>query len=150
MDHFQGNVIVGLNTDDFVESYKGHKPINPYEERKFVLEGCRYVTGVVENVGGADSKPAILQVNPDVVAIGSDWFGRDYLGQMQFDWEWLHQYNIALAFIPRVTPVSTTDIKRRLLADDSDNGCQSDTCCPSPGYLDPNASVSLSDANYHH
>lgn len=122
-DHFRGSVIVSLNTDDFIEEYKGRPPINSYEERKYVLESCKYVSRVIKNVGGADSKPAILEVHPNVVAIGSDWFDRDYLGQMQFDWQWLHREGIALLYIPRITPVSTTGIKRRL-HHDSNNGCQ--------------------------
>ena len=33
-----GQVIVALNTDEFIENYKGKKPIIPYEDRKSILE----------------------------------------------------------------------------------------------------------------
>jgi glycerol-3-phosphate cytidylyltransferase len=111
---FQGSLIVSLNTDEFVEEFKGKRPINSYAERLAVLEACRYVSRVVENTGGADSRPAIDAVKPDLVAIGSDWHGRDYLAQMGFTWEWLHERNIALTYIPRVMPVSSTQIRQRL------------------------------------
>lgn len=113
-NRFEGSVTVSLNTDEFIEEYKGRRPINSYDERFTVLSSCRYVSRVIENTGGADSKVAILEVKPDIVAIGSDWHDKDYLSQMQFDWEWLHEHNISLLYVPRVTPISTTDIRRRI------------------------------------
>lgn len=107
-------VVVSLNTDEFIKSYKGAGPIYSYEERKKVLEGCRYVDRVVPNIGGADSKPAILQVKPDFVIIGSDWAGKDYYKQMQFTQEWLDEQGIVLIYVPYTVNISTTDIKRRL------------------------------------
>ena len=68
-----GKVVVSLNTDEFIAEYKGKPPVMSYKERRAVLYGCRFVDHVVPNVGGADSKPAILEVNPDFVVIGSEW-----------------------------------------------------------------------------
>lgn len=118
----EGAVVVSLNTDEFVKEYKGKPPINPYNERKKCLEACKYVSRVVENTGGADSRPAIEAVKPDVVAIGSDWHGDRYLTQMQFSWEWLHARGIGLLYIPRITPVSTSGIKERIFGGDSGTG----------------------------
>jgi glycerol-3-phosphate cytidylyltransferase len=109
-----GGVTVSLNTDEFITQFKGRPPVNNYHERETVLLACRFVSAVVLNLKGADSKPAILKVGPDIVAIGSDWHDRDYLAQMQFDWSWLHARGIALLYVPRVTPVSSTAIKERL------------------------------------
>lgn len=113
-NHFYGGVAVSLNPDEFVEEFKGKRPVNSFEERKYVLESCKFVSSVVENIGWQDSKPAISAVHPDLVAIGSDWFDRDYLSQMSFDWEWLHSQGIALLYIPRVTPISSTAVKGRI------------------------------------
>ena len=77
-----GDVIVSLNTDEFIKEYKGKPPIMSYEERKKVLKGCRYVWGVVPNIGGADSKPTIRETSPDIIAVGTDWAGKDYYKQM--------------------------------------------------------------------
>lgn len=112
-----GEVIVGLNTDEFIEQFKGKPPVVPYAERKLMLESVKYVSEVVMNIGGPDSKPVIRQVNPNIVAIGSDWYrpGQyDYLKQMDFTWEWLHQRGITLAFIPRLGQISSTIIKERI------------------------------------
>lgn len=77
-----GEVVVSINTDEFIQSYKGSPPVCSESEREAVLESCQYVTRVVRNVGGADSKPAIELVQPDYIAIGTDWARRNYYEQM--------------------------------------------------------------------
>jgi len=110
----KGFVVVSLNTDEFIDKYKGVPPICSFEERKIVLESCRYVDEVVPNIGGADSKIAISQVNPDYIVIGSDWELKDYYAQMQFTKEWLTENQIELKYVPYTEHISTTDLKRRL------------------------------------
>ncbi len=109
-----GSVTVSLNTDEFIIAYKGKGLVMNYEERKSVLESCRYVDRVVPNIGGADSRLAIDLVKPDLVVIGSDWARRDYYAQMQFDQDWLDERGIGLAYIPYTAGISSTDIKARL------------------------------------
>jgi glycerol-3-phosphate cytidylyltransferase len=80
-----GEVIVALNTDDFIGEFKSEFPVVPFSQRKAVLESCRFVSSVVPNSNGADSKPTIEAVNPDVIAIGIDWAPpKDYYAQMNF------------------------------------------------------------------
>jgi len=107
-------VTVSLNTDDFIERYKGTPPVISYDYRKNVLEGCKYVDSVVPNTDGEDSKPSILSVNPDFVIIGSDWASRDYYAQMNFTQQWLDENNIILIYIPYTSGISTTDIKNKI------------------------------------
>lgn len=109
-----GEVVVSLNTDEFIEGYKGKPPVMTYEERAAVLEACRWVSAVVPNTGGADSRPAIDDVQPDLIIIGSDWARRDYYNQMGFDQDWLDNRGITLAYIPYTQGISTTEIKARL------------------------------------
>lgn len=109
-----GSVTVSLNTDEFILAYKGKGLVMNYEERKSVLESCRYVDRVVPNIGGADSRLAIDLVKPDLIVIGSDWARRDYYAQMQFDQDWLDERGIGLAYIPYTAGISSTDIKARL------------------------------------
>lgn len=109
-----GYVTVALNTDEFIESYKGSRPIMSYAEREAMLLGLRYVERVIPNVGGADSRIAIELVKPDILIIGSDWARKDYYTQMGFDQNWLDERDIALCYIPYTKGISTTDLKRRL------------------------------------
>lgn len=109
-----GEVVVALNTDEFIETYKGKPPVMTFEERATVLNACQYVANVVPNLNGADSKPTILNVQPNIIIIGSDWAERDYYQQMSFTQQWLNQHNIALCYIPYTQGISTTQIKKRL------------------------------------
>jgi glycerol-3-phosphate cytidylyltransferase len=109
-----GTVTVSLNTDEFIYEYKKVKPILSYEERFEVLSSCKFVNFVVPNSGGVDSKPAIEECKPDVIAIGSDWARKDYYKQMQFDQDWLDERNISLIYIPYTQGISSTLIKQKI------------------------------------
>ena len=110
----KGHVTVSLNSDHFVKEFKGKPPVMNYDERKDVLEACQYVDEVVLNIGGKDSKPAIIAVNPDVIVIGMDWLDKNYCEQMGFTTDWLNEHEITLAYVPRTRGVSTTRIKERI------------------------------------
>lgn len=109
-----GEVTVALNTDEFIEAYKGKPPVMSYAEREAVLLGLRYVSRVVPNVGGADSRISIELESPDLIVIGSDWARRDYYAQMQFTQDWLDERSIGLVYIPYTKGISTTELKRRM------------------------------------
>lgn len=110
-----GQVIVALNTDEFIEQFKGKPPVMTYDEREAVLKSCKYVDEVVRNSGGADSRPTILSVDADFVITGTDWAEKDYMKQMSFTREWLEEHNIGFGYIPYTSGISTTDIRKRLL-----------------------------------
>ena len=110
-----GRVVVALNTDEFIYDYKKKKPVLSFDQRKDVLESCRYVSEVVANVGGSDSKKNIEMVESvDVIAIGSDWARKDYYAQMEFNQDWLDEKNISLIYIPYTKGISSTFIKGNL------------------------------------
>jgi glycerol-3-phosphate cytidylyltransferase len=110
-----GRVVVALNTDEFIEEYKGKPPVYSYAERRDILQACRYVDFVYPNTGGADSKPAIEVIKPNIIVVGSDWACKDYYAQMQFTQEWLDQKRIVLAYVPYTQGISTTELKRRII-----------------------------------
>lgn len=109
-----GSVTVSLNTDQFIADYKGKPPVLTYEERRDVLLACKYVDAVIPNFGGADSKPAIEFVDPDLIVIGSDWATKDYYKQMGFTQEWLDERGIGLCYLPYTRGISTTEITKRV------------------------------------
>jgi glycerol-3-phosphate cytidylyltransferase len=110
-----GSVTVSLNTDDFVLSFKGRAPICSLEERRSVLEACRYVDSVIINTGGADSKPAIEFADPQMLVIGSDWMSKDYHKQLGLTAGWLEERKIGLIYVPYTRGISTTDLRTRIL-----------------------------------
>ena len=98
----------------FILKYKKESPILSFDERKKSLLASGLVDGVVKNVGGADSKPAILKVNPSIICIGDDWAKKDYYTQMGFTQEWLDFHGIVLCYVPYLKDISTTEIKQRI------------------------------------
>jgi len=106
-------VVVSLNTDEFIERYKGKKPIISYDDRKIVLLACKYVDDVIENINGEDSKPSILSVSPNIIAVGDDWAKKDYYKQMNFTQKWLDENDITLIYIPYKEGISSSDIRKR-------------------------------------
>ena len=107
-------LVVSLNTDEFIESYKGKAPEFSYAKRYEILSKCPYIDEIIPNTGGADSKPAILSVNPDILFIGQDWLAKDYCKQMQFDAQWLTDHNISLMYLPHTDGISATLIRSKL------------------------------------
>ena len=109
-----GRVVVALNTDEFIEHYKGKPPVLDYQEREEILLSCKWVDRVIPNIGNEDSKPSIELVKPDYIVIGSDWARKDYYKQMDFTQDWLDERNIGLIYLPYTQGISTTEIKKRI------------------------------------
>lgn len=106
-------LIVALNTDEFVEKFK-RKTICNYEERFACLKACRYVHWVIDNFGGENSGLTIDAVKPDIIAIGDDWQDKDYLGQLGIDQNFLDERNIIIQYLPYTKTISTTEIIKRI------------------------------------
>lgn len=111
---YEGKVVVGLNTDDFIERYKGEAPYRNYVDRKAVLEACKYVDEVVPNEGGEDSTLVLDKVHPAFIVVGSDWAKKDYYKQMGFTQKWLDERNMVLIYTPYTEGISSTLIKSKI------------------------------------
>ena len=107
-------LIVAVNTDEFIERYKGRKPEFSFDERCKFIGMVEFVDKVIPNIGNEDSTRTILSVMPDVIAIGNDWLEKDYCSQMGFDAKWLRKYHITVSYFPYTEGISVTEIKRRL------------------------------------
>lgn len=108
-----GKVYVGVNTDAFVERYKGHAPRQTLAQRVEVLRALRDVDAVFVNVGEEDSGVLIDVVRPDVLAIGDDWLDpghdeRRYLKQLGVTPEWMQARSLRVIYVPRTRGTSST------------------------------------------
>lgn len=73
-------LVVGVNSDSSVRSYKGPgRPVNPEADRLYVLAALQCVDYVVLF---SDSTPLnlIMKLKPDVLAKGADWKLKDIVG----------------------------------------------------------------------
>ena len=95
-------LIVGIDSDEKVRSDKGaRRPFNTAQDRKFALECIRYIDKVVIFDSRDNLEEEIRQLSPDVMVIGSDWYGKDVVGQ---------DYAKELKFFKRIGDYSTTKI----------------------------------------
>ena len=75
-----GYVVVGLNSDSSVRRLKGeNRPFNNQQDRKFLLESCRYVDEVIFF---EEDKPLelIKQIKPDILVKGGDYNKESVVG----------------------------------------------------------------------
>lgn len=105
-----GRLVVGVNTDEFVISYKRHAPLYRFEERVALISLLGYEVRCNDSPG----RELIEAVRPDYLAIGSDWARRDYYGQIDVDQDLLDALDVTMVYVPYTDGISTTDIKERL------------------------------------
>lgn len=69
-----GSVIVGIGSDETVNSLKGRFPVNNEQERKYMLESLKTVEKVVINSGSGilDFDPEIRELKPDLLIVNED------------------------------------------------------------------------------
>lgn len=105
-----GELVVGINSDEFVEAYKGFKPEYDYAERELLIRSLGYQT--IKNCSAG--RECIEAVRPKVLAVGSDWAVRDYYKQIDVTQDYLDQNGITMVYIPRVGTLSSTELRGRL------------------------------------
>ena len=95
-------LIVGIDSDEKVKRDKGaSRPFNSTEDRKFALESIKYVDAVVVFDSRVGLEQIIKSVSPDIMVIGSDWKGKEVVGE---------EYTQKLCFFDRIEHYSTTNI----------------------------------------
>jgi glycerol-3-phosphate cytidylyltransferase len=102
-------LIVGLTTDEAV-SYKGTEAVIPYEDRKLVLESCRYVDVVVPQEDH-DKVVAHGKLKYDVLIVGDDWHGDEKWRRYE---DILKEKGAEVVYFPYTKRTSTTMLKAKL------------------------------------
>ena len=75
-----GTVVVGLNSDQSVKNLKGeNRPFFSEEDRKFMLESCKYVDEVII-FNEETPYNLIKKINPDIIVKGGDYKSDDVVG----------------------------------------------------------------------
>ncbi len=97
-------LIVGVSTDEVVESYKKKKPIIPYEERIAIVEAIRYVDRVVPQTD-MDKMRAWEELHFDVMFHGDDWKGSALYDQYI---ENFRKVGVEVEFLPHTQGTSST------------------------------------------
>jgi cytidyltransferase-like protein len=107
-------VWVGLNTDAFIERYKGKKPVMSFGERWDILSELKCVDQVITNYEDEDSRLSIIEAKPTVIVAGSDWDRDRLMNQMNLSEIFLYKMKIDIHIYPYSDPVHSSDIKKRM------------------------------------
>ncbi len=109
-------LIVGVNTDELVASYKS-EPIIPFEERIALMKAIKGPDIVIPQ-HSLDHTDKVEKLNFDIFVVGDDWTGKyDYLKDM----------GITVVYFPYGQGISSSNLKQRIyenyqkLTDKSDN-----------------------------
>jgi len=99
-------LIVGVNNDDLVESYKGKKPIICCNERMKIIAAVKQVDEVVKR-NTLEKLDYVLSRDVGTVYVGSDW---ENSARWKSDKELLGQHGVKVEFLPYTRDISTTEI----------------------------------------
>jgi len=97
-------LIVGVSTDELVESYKNKAPIIPYEERRAIVEAIRYVDEVVPQIS-RDKCEALRRIKFDVMFHGDDWKGSAVFLEAEREFK---KHGVEIVYFPYTKGTSST------------------------------------------
>ena len=96
-------LIVGVNTDELVASYKS-QPIIPFEERLALVKALKYPDIVIPQ-HSLDHMDKVKKLNFDVFVVGDDWTGK---------YDYLKEQGVDVVYFPYGAGVSSTSLKERI------------------------------------
>ena len=96
-------LIVGLSSDNF-NKIKNKSSFYTFEQRKMILESCRYVDLVIPENCWEQKILDVKMYMVDVFVMGDDWKGK---------FDFLKEY-CEVVYLPRTPEISTTQIKESL------------------------------------
>lgn len=97
-------LIVGVSTDELVNTYKHKSPIIPFEERIEIVRSIRYVDKVVPQIT-MDKMDAWNELHFDVLFHGSDWKNTALYDDII---KKLNSVGCEVVFLPHTEGVSST------------------------------------------
>ena len=98
-------LIVGLSSDEFNKT-KNKISYYTYEQRKTILEACRYVDLVIPENNWEQKIEDVKKYQADIFVMGDDWQGK---------FDFLKDY-CEVIYLPRTPDVSSTETKKYLNA----------------------------------
>ena len=104
------HLIVGVSTDEVVESYKHKRPFIPFEERRAIVEAIRYVDEVIPQTD-MDKFSAWEKYHFDAIFHGDDWKGSHMYNEIESK---LNAVGCDMVFLPHTDGTSSTLLTQKL------------------------------------
>jgi glycerol-3-phosphate cytidylyltransferase len=107
-----GSLYVGINSDEYVERFKGVRPVLTFAEREALVASNRHVMVTIKCEGNPDE--LIRDHKPNLLIVGSDWAARDYYRQIGVTQKQLDSWGVQLAYLPYTREISSSEIRARI------------------------------------
>ena len=96
-------LIVGVNTDELVASYKS-TPIIPFEERIALMKAIKGPDIVIPQ-RSLDHTDKVTKLNFDIFVVGDDWNGK---------YDYLKDLGVQVVYFPYGQSISSSNLKKRI------------------------------------
>lgn len=103
-------LIVGVNSDELVQSYKDKKTIVPLEERMEIIRQIKYVDEVIR-IDSLDKKKSWEMLHYHRLFIGDDWRGNPRWLKTEKE---MAAYGVKVIYLPHTDGTSSTLLRDRL------------------------------------
>lgn len=103
-------LIVGVSTDECVESYKHRTPMIPYEQRAAIVAAIKYVDEVVPQTT-MDKLEFLKNRHFDVMFHGDEWKGTELYNQYEIDFA---KYGARIEYLSHTEGICSTMLREKL------------------------------------
>ena len=100
-------LIVGVSTDEVVESYKHHKPVISYEERAAIVAAIKYVDEVVPQTT-MDKLEFLKCRHFDVMFHGDEWKGTELYKKYEVEFA---KYGVRIEYLSHTEGISSSILR---------------------------------------
>ncbi len=104
-------LIVGVNSDELVYTYKNHYPVISEADRLSIVSALKCVSEAYI-VNTLDKQEIHRQCNFDVIFIGDDWKGTPRWEETE---NIMSKRDVKIEYLPYTKGVSTTELRERIL-----------------------------------
>lgn len=98
-------LIVGVNTDELVASYKS-TPIIPFEERIALMKAIKGPDIVIPQKS-LNHSDKVAKLNFDIFVVGDDWAGK---------YDYLKEQGVEVVYFPYGDGISSSSLKKKIYA----------------------------------
>ena len=103
-------LIVGVSTDECVESYKHHSPVIPYDQRAAIVAAIKYVDEVVPQTS-MDKLEFLKTRHFDVMFHGDEWKGTELYNRYEKEFA---QYGARIEYLSHTEGISSTSLREKI------------------------------------
>ena len=101
-------LVVGLQVNPTIDRPEKNKPIQSYEERYIQLEAIKYVDKIIKYTTEKDLYKKLLEINPDIRILGSDYINKSFTGD---------DLNIPIYYHNRNHDYSSTNLRGKIVSE---------------------------------